>query len=363
MATLKEISQRTGYSPATISRILSGDPHLSVTPEARRKVLEEAGRLNYSQTKSRRGRTPKGVLRVGIAEMLSPVQQLDDPYYLYLSGFVRQRCLDKRYTAVPLENRGSEFVVSTGGEKLDGIIAIGLFEPDQIRSLSTLSPNLVFVDSSPRESEHDSVVLNYTLGISLALEHLAKMGHRKIGFIGPEWKYDDLRQRALETRRKLFVEQMAQRGALHEEWLLECPMQTDEAAQAVEQFLTRGGERPTAFVAANEEVAIGAVRALRELNISVPEQMSVVSFNNTPRSALVDPPLTSISAHVEQMATTALDLLRSRVPLPGREAERTLPLKVVVPPTIIERKSTTFAPEFVQDYEESKNFKNGLNFY
>ena len=122
MATLKEISQRTGYSPATISRILSGDPQLSVTPEARRKVLEEAGRLNYTQTKSRRGRTPKGVLRVGIAEMLSPVQQLDDPYYLYLSGFVRQRCLDKRYTAVPLENRGSEFVVPTGGEKLDGIV-------------------------------------------------------------------------------------------------------------------------------------------------------------------------------------------------------------------------------------------------
>ena len=123
MATLKEIAQRTGYSPATISRILSGDPQLSVTPEARRKVLEEAGRLNYTQTKSRRGRTPKGVLRVGIAEMLSPVQQLDDPYYLYLSGFVRQRCLDKRYTAVALENRGSEFVVPTGGEKLDGIVA------------------------------------------------------------------------------------------------------------------------------------------------------------------------------------------------------------------------------------------------
>ena len=78
----------------------------------------------------------------------------------------------------------------------------------------------------------------------------------------------------------------------------------------------------------------------------------MVSFNDTPRSALVDPPLTSISAHVEQMAITALDLLRARVPLPGREAERTIPLKVVVPPTMIERKSTTFAPEFVQGNEE-----------
>ena len=54
MATLKELADRTGYSPATISRILSGDPSLSVTAEARRKVLEEAGRLNYTATRSRR---------------------------------------------------------------------------------------------------------------------------------------------------------------------------------------------------------------------------------------------------------------------------------------------------------------------
>ena len=58
MATLKEISQRTGYSPATISRILTGDPALAVSDEARKRVLEEAGKLNYAATKSRRGRAP-----------------------------------------------------------------------------------------------------------------------------------------------------------------------------------------------------------------------------------------------------------------------------------------------------------------
>ena len=79
MATLRELAERTGYSAATISRILSGDPALSVSMEARRKVLEEAGRLNYTATRSRRGRAPKGVLRVGIAEMLTPAQQLEDP--------------------------------------------------------------------------------------------------------------------------------------------------------------------------------------------------------------------------------------------------------------------------------------------
>ena len=86
MATLKELSERTGYAPATISRILTGDPGLAVSTEARKRVLEEAGRLNYAATKSRPGRTPKPLLRAAAAMRLSPAQQLDDPFYLYLRG-------------------------------------------------------------------------------------------------------------------------------------------------------------------------------------------------------------------------------------------------------------------------------------
>ncbi|MGI5962504.1 MAG: LacI family DNA-binding transcriptional regulator [Lawsonibacter sp.] len=339
MATLKELAERTGYAPATISRILSGDPSLSVTPEARRKVLEEAGRLNYSATRSRRGRTPKGILRVGVAEMLTPAQQLDDPYYLYLSGFVRQGCLDKKYTCIPLESRGEGFRAPTG-EGLDGIVAIGVFSPPQIEALAELSPNVVFLDSSPFETRFDSVVLGYELGISLALEHLMGLGHRRIGFIGPSYKLDDRRQRALEVRRQCFTRRMQEWGLLEEELLLECPMEAEATAQAVGTFLSTGAIPPTAFLCANEEGAIGALRALGEAGLSVPEAVSVVSFNDTPRSALVEPPLTSVSTHVEEMARTALRLLGERVRLAGREPVRTLPLKVVVPPSLVVRSSS-----------------------
>ena len=190
VATLKELADRTGYSQTTISRILSGDPTLSVTPEARRRVLEETGRLNYAATRSRRGRAPKEVLRVGVAEMLTPAQQLEDPYYLYLSSFVRQECREKKYACLPMEARGDGFL-PPAGEGLDGVVAIGLFTPAQIEGLAAVSPNVVFVDSSPFESCFDSVVLGYELGISLALEHLTGLGHRHIGFVGPEYKLDD----------------------------------------------------------------------------------------------------------------------------------------------------------------------------
>ena len=339
MATLKELADRTGYSPATISRILNGDPSLSVTPEARRKVLEEAGRLNYSATRSRRGRTPKGLLRVGVAEMLTPAQQLEDPYYLYLSGFVRQGCLDRKYACLPLESRGEGFFAPEG-ERLDGIVAIGLFTPGQVESLAGQSGNVVFLDSSPFESRFDSVVLGYELGISLALEHLTALGHRRIGFVGPAYKLDDRRQRAPEVRRQFFLRLMAERGLLDRALMLDCPMETEAAARAVEGFLASGAPRPTAFLCANEESAIGVLRALSEGGLSVPGDLSVVSFNDTPRSALVDPPLTSVSTHVEEMARTALRLLAERAALPGREPVRTLPLKVVVPPSLAVRKSS-----------------------
>ena len=162
MATLKELSQRTGYSTATISRVLNGDQTLSVTEEVRRRILEEAGKTNYNETRSRRGRTPKSVLRVGVAEMLTPAQQLNDPYYLYLGNYVKQGCLDKKYACIHLESRGESFVLPRG-EKLDGIVAIGLFSTAQIESLTNLNPNIVFVDSSPFESRFDSVVLGYEL--------------------------------------------------------------------------------------------------------------------------------------------------------------------------------------------------------
>lgn len=342
MATLKELADRTGYSQATISRILNGDQSLSVTPEARRKVLEEAGRLNYNETRSRRGRTPKTVLRVGVAEMLTPAQQLNDPYYLYLSSFVRQGCMDKKFAYIPLESREERFLPPEG-EKLDGIVAIGVFSTAQIESLSAISSNVVFLDSSPFESRFDSVVLGYELGISLALEHLLTLKHQKIGFVGPVYKLDDRRQRAPEVRRQIFVRHMEEQGLLAQSLLLDCPMEVEATAQSLKDYIKAGGALPTAFLCANEENAVGAVRALMSEGYSVPGDVSVISFNDTPRSALVDPPLTSVSTHVEEMAYTALRLLGERAYLGGKPPVRNIALKVIVPPSLVVRQSSCAA--------------------
>lgn len=344
MATLKELSERTGYSPATISRILNGDATLSVSDETRRKVLEEAGRTNYTATRSRRGRTPKKTLRVAVAEHLTPVQQLSDPYYLFLANYVRQECLDKKYTYLPMERRGSGFAVHDG-EPVNGIVAIGVFSTADIESLAALSPNIVFLDSSPFESLYDSVVVGYELGISLALEHLFHLHHKKIGFIGPSYHEGDRKQWVPEIRRQYFIKIMKANGFLDTKLLLECTMRQTEAKVAIERFLRTCEQRPTAFLCANEESAIGVSLALKEAGLSVPEDISIVSFDDTPKSTLVEPLLTSVSTHVEEMSKTALRLLAERACTGAGAPTRKFPLKVIVPPSLVVRESTGEAKE------------------
>lgn len=346
MSTLKELSEKTGYSSATISRILNGDPTLSVTEETRRIVLEEAGRLNYIATRSRRGRTPKKAFRVAVAEERTPVEQLDDPYYLYLSNYVRQGCMDKNYTYIPLERRGDTFV-SRNADSLSGIVAIGMFNPAQVEQLSSLSGNVVFLDTSPMESVFDSVVPGYELGISLAIEHLLELNHRRIGFIGPELTRNSRRQLAPEPRRDMFKKQMQVRELWNPALLVDCPidrlMEAETTMDAMSKFLASGAPLPTAFIAVNEECAIGAMSVLRENGIRIPEDISIVSFNDTPKSALVEPSLTSISAHVVEMSRTALRLLAERASIGGNEPIRTVPLKVIVPPSLVVRESSAVA--------------------
>lgn len=344
MATLKELSEKTGYSSATISRILNGDPTLSVTEETRRIVLEEAGRSNYIATRSRRGRPTKSIFRVGVAETFPPVQQLKDPYYLYLSCYIRQGCLDRNYTYIPLECYG-DTTAPKKDDNLTGIIAIGRYTPEQIQSLADLSSNLVFVDSSPLEARFDSVVLGYELGISLALEHLFSLNHRRIGYIGPVYAMDYQRRYAPEVRRQYFVAQMSKASLLDPALLLDCPMEGDSARETIRNFLDSNIPLPTAFLCSNEEVAIGALAVLRERGLSVPNDISIVSFNDTPKSALVEPSLTSISTHVDEMSNTALRLLAERAKVSKTKPIRSLPLKVTVPPTLVVRESSGPAPD------------------
>lgn len=332
MATIRDLAKHTGFSVATISRVLNNDPTMKVTDETRIKILEAADELNYMRSKPRR-LNKKHPLHVTIAEMMSQSEKLSDPYYLYLKNYVVRACMEMGYNVSYLSEKEGKYYTMEK-EPVDGILAIGIFSEDQIMRLKEISRSIVFIDSSPDEQAFDSVVLNFRLGVEQALEYLMQHGHYRIGFLGPTYKLDQKKRPALEVRRQYFKEYMSDVGRYDERWMIDTLLTLEETREEVRKWLKSGEQRPTAFLAYNEGTAITAVSVFREAGIRIPEDISLISFNDTPLSILIEPPLTSVNAHLESMGKEAVRLLKERIEEPQR-----LPYKVVLPLTLTERSS------------------------
>lgn len=332
MATIRDLANHTGFSVATISRVLNNDPTMKVTDETRIKILEAADELNYMRSKPRRS-NKNHPMHVAIAEMMSQSEKLSDPYYLYLKNYVVRACMELGYNVSYLSEKEDRYY-TLEKESVDGILAIGIFSEEQIARMKEISRSIVFIDSSPDEQQFDSVVLNFKLGIEQALEYLMQHGHYRIGFLGPTYKLDQKKRPALEVRRQYFKEYMSDVGRYDERWMIDTLLTLEETREEVKKWLKSGEQRPTAFLAYNEGTAITAVSVFRDAGIRIPEDISIISFNDTPLSILIEPPLTSVNAHLESMGKEAVRLLKERIEEPQR-----LPYKVVLPLTLTERSS------------------------
>lgn len=336
MATLKEIANQTGYSITTVSRVLNDDDSLSVTESTKKTILEAAGRLDYEKKRVRNKKSsPPKIGIIEIDEMLESKYRLEDPYYLYLKDSIDSKCFGKGVEVVPLqydmEAEAYRGVIQT---ELQGILAIGQFSAERIHAMEKWTNNLVFVDSAPYEESYSSVVPNFEIGISQGVEYLVSMGHRKILFMGPEFTTDSRNRQALEERRRLFGEYI---GAYYPDIqtdYLNIAWRANDVEEQVVKYLQKKEDMATVFFTYNEATAISVIRSLRKEGFRVPEDFSVLSYNDTILATLTQPQLTSISIHLDEMAEVAVDLITRKI-----RGRLKMPLKISIPSTLTKRES------------------------
>lgn len=333
MATIRDLASYTGFSVTTISRVLNNDPTMSVPDSTREKILEAASALHYKTTGSKKQPPAARPLHIAVVEMLSKQEQLHDPYYLYLKECAVKTCMERGHNVSFIYEKDGQYQ-KLNNSAPDGILAVGIFSEGQIEQLQSICPKIVFLDSAPDELKFDAVVLNLQLGVHLAVDHLVQCGHRHVGFLGPSYKLDQRKRNAPEARLGYFTEYVKHLGLYDERMILDTKLTPTQTREAVLAWSAGEHPSPSAFLAYNEETAITAVSALRECGLRVPEDVSVISINDTPLSILIDPPLTSLNTHMDVMAETALDLLSARISGPDR-----LPRKIVIPMTLTERRS------------------------
>ena len=264
MATLKEIANVVGVSVGTVSRVLNNDSTLSVGDETKIKIFNVAEEMQYKTLKQRKSsdKSKTNKLRVGIVEMYNPKEQLEDPYYLLLRSVVDKECFENEIEVVNLYKNNEEYRF-IGEEFINGIIAIGKFDKSEIKSLNKLSENIVFLDSSPDDIKYDSVKINFKLGTNMALEHLVKLNHKEIGYIGSFKTLDDYKTKSQDKRLEFFKEYMKKNNIYKEEYILDTKDVTSmDGYITMKKFIEKGEAMPTAFFVGTDTIATGVLRAL-----------------------------------------------------------------------------------------------------
>ncbi len=332
MATIREIANKAGVSPATVSRVLNHDASLSVSAETKVRIFEIAEELEYKTVRERKnGGAENRRLSIGILDWYTELELLDDPYYLYLMTTIEKECVLAGIDTFKINRVNDRYQGLV--KNSDGIIAIGKFSDAEIGDLAAYTNNIVFVDSSPQEKLYDSVTINLQLGISEALQYLMELGHTAIGFLGGS-VVGDHKEAAIDERKRVFTALMEQHGLFNPDYIYTgSRISYQEGYHTIMRALESGG-LPTALLIANDTMATGALRALHEARINVPNEISIIGFNDLATSKYLIPPLTTVRVHLNFMAVTAIDLIKERI-----VKERILPKKVLVPSELVIRKS------------------------
>lgn len=212
MATIKEIAQRANVSIATVSRVLNYDPGISVADETRKRIFEVAQQLNYKTLRQRNGAAAKERYRVGLVNWYSDQEEMLDPYYLAIRLGIERECFQRKMDLVKLYMLPQEDSdrKEWPGEPLDGILAIGRFEKEDLDRFPLGFENIVFVDSSPDDNRFDSVVIDLRKSVSDVADYLIGLGHAAIGYIGGHNKVNNKRVR--DEREQVFMERLAAQG-------------------------------------------------------------------------------------------------------------------------------------------------------
>lgn len=306
MANLHDVAAKSKVSVSTVSRIISEDPSFNVTEETREKVLRVAKDLGYKKKEVKEKKVISSTINIGVVQMYSREQLMDDPYYLKIENNLELHCGKYQINIVRLQRNEDGEVLIDENTSIMGLFAIGIFAGKEIDELKKVTNNIVFIDSSPNDLEYYGVVPNYRTGIETSVRYLIECGHTNIGFIGEEFALGDKKNRVIEPRKMYFEAVMKSIKLFNESNMVAIKNNVQSGYETMKKYLEENDHYPSAFFVSSDSCANGVIRGILEAGLRIPEDISLVAYNNTILSQFAMVPLTSVSVSVEKMALIAL---------------------------------------------------------
>lgn len=294
MATIRDVAKKAKVSPSTVSRLLNDDETLNVTTDTRTRVFNAVKELDYKKT---RNASVQASCTIGILQWVSPIQEIEDNYYLLLRQGIENYCSKNKINVVRAFKTDINYIDAL--KNVDGIITIGKFTKHEIIEFKELSKNLVVLDMPISNNDITSISLDFESAVNTAMDYLYSLGHRKIGFLGGKEYLSD--GTLFEDKRKEFFTKFCKKNNIDfKKYSLENVFSADSGYSMIEDLINCSSI-PSAFFCASDPIAIGAIRALEEFGYKIPEEISIIGFNNTNSTLYTRPPLTTMHAPAYEM--------------------------------------------------------------
>ncbi|MBM4467242.1 MAG: LacI family transcriptional regulator [Chloroflexi bacterium] len=331
--TLEEVAQLAGVSRSTVSRVVNDHPN--VRPEVREQVWEVIRQVGYQPHAVARSLVTSRSHVIGMIIPEAVTTLFTDPFFPLLLRGATEACNSHQYQLML-----SLFMANTDRQEIyQRILRSGYLDGAIVASASLddpLIPNLlrdqipfVSVGRRPNERIHyvDADNIN---GARMAVEHLIRLGHRRIATItGP------LHMIAGQDRLSGYRQALEARGIPVEEGMIVEGDFTESGGTAAMQRLLPAS--PSAVFVASDTMAVGALKALRQANRRVPQDIALVSFDDIPIASAIEPALTTVRQGIEQMGSMAVEVLLSV--LEASSEEETPAQRIVLPTELVIRAS------------------------
>lgn len=335
--TRNEVAQYAGVSGATVSRVLSNRPDAQISRDARARVLMAAKHLGYSPNSIARalvtGRTNMVALWIAElhayhAEVIRQIQRLlgDDGFEMVICDVTRYQTA---ISDIGRHDESEQYPIRMSSLQVDGILAVD--RPDRVRSMLLANKELrrPFVSiGSHKLDAADYVAVDLRPGTIAAITHLIQSGCRRIAYV--VWEYIN---HSGDARRDAYDETILAAGLVPEYWQF-----TGNTRHSVREELAqhaKAGSLPDALFCFNDDMAIGAYKALHDLGLRVPDDILLVGCDGLSETEYLDRPISTIVQPIEEMCRTAWRLLKNRI------ADPDVPLQqVILQPELVVRESS-----------------------
>ncbi|WP_160724760.1 LacI family DNA-binding transcriptional regulator [Bacillus sp. USDA818B3_A] len=338
--TIYDIAKEANVSPATVSRVLTGNA--KVRPQTMRKIVDVIEKYNFRPNSLARSLLHKQSKTIGFI-----LPDINHPFFSTLVQKSEAHALELGYTTFlcsTMNNSANEskYLQSLVEKQVDGIIYLGgrindtATDQEYAEEMKKVMERIpvVFVNGQMAGVDAHIVRADEESGVEKLVELLINLKHKKIGFLGGMEGIS-----STDVKKNTFVQAMKNNGLpVNEKWVFGTGF-TIESGEEVAAQLLYLKERPTAVICANDLVAIGVIKVLTKFGLKVPEDVSIVGFDDIYLAQHFPPGITTVSQNYDRLGQTAINVLVDLIN--EKEAE----METVVPTSLVLRDSCKLCSE------------------